>query len=578
MANSELLPDIRIKNWRIYLDLFPYLATIAIVISTLSTLRNNLNFRSLILFVLVKIIAYSGLYCTWRSAAWLLSRRRDRSVLNIWQIMSVGFIGGSVFTICEDASFWLFQIERSSPFYIQFISYALPAAFWLPAGSVISKNYRRYLRVKKDLQEELLQQEEVGLVRARVLEEYRAGLETQIQESLRVTTQQATSLFESLKDREVADLPYYLRTISNEYFRLTAHEMVGDLPAKNLWRLKLVNGIKQLLGSVKESIKTRPLNPLWFTTIVSVTIIPNILQRNTLVIGIEIFVIVFVTTYLVQRIQLRIVELYKVDLIYSFFITSIVNVAIPMLILSFLPARHIQNSNFISFIFTIGSISVLGHLAQSGLLQKEEINLQRFFIDLEKVRKEETEANLIFAGITRSWAKHIHGSYTSKLESSAIALENAVTRGDFEEVGEIISEVGKFLSEEKLNHPTSQKMLLDEIDERCENWAGIIEFEIISNILLENVVGVSVQQIGNCIEEAILNASRHGGCSWIGIEIVNTETLFQIFIKDDGKGFTNHTHGFGSSIFSEATNGQWDIWRDDSRQLTVLQLKFRKIP
>jgi anti-sigma regulatory factor (Ser/Thr protein kinase) len=86
---------------------------------------------------------------------------------------------------------------------------------------------------------------------------------------------------------------------------------------------------------------------------------------------------------------------------------------------------------------------------------------------------------------------------------------------------------------------------------------------------------VSIQQVGSCIEEAILNASRHGHCSWIGIEIVNTETLFQIFFKDNGSGFKTHNHGFGSKIFTEATNGQWDIWRDDLRALTVLQLNLR---
>ena len=578
MSKPELYPDIRIKHWRIYLDLFPYLATIAILVSALSTVRNGLNFRILLLFLLVKIIAYSGLYCTWRISAWLLTLRRNKSVLSIWQIMAVGFFGGVIFTLCEDGSLWLFQIQSNTPFHIQLITYALPAAFWLPAGSVISKNYRRYLMMKKSLQDELLQQEEVRLVRTRVLDEYRSGLEAQIQDSLRVTTQQATALFESLKEREVEDLPFYLRTISNEYFRLTAHKMLGDSKTKFQWRFKFSKGVKDLVDTIKESIKTRPLNPLWFTTIVSVTIIPNILQRNTLSIGIEIFSIVFIVTYLVQLTQLRIVEYFKVNLIRTFFVTSAINVALPMLILSSLPARHIQGSNFVSFIFTIGAISFLGHLAQSGLLQKDEINLQKFLIDLEKVKKDETQANLIFAGITRDWAKHIHGSYTSKLESSAIALENAVTRGDFDEVAKVISEVGKFLKEEKPTQATSQKMLLDEIDERCQNWRGIIDFKIDSNILLENVVGVSVQQVGKCIEEAILNASRHGGCSWIGIEIVNTETLFQIFIKDDGKGFSNHSHGFGSSIFTEATNGQWDIWRDDSRQLTVLQLNFRKIP
>lgn len=577
LSKPELYPDIRIKKWRIYLDLFPYLATIAIVISTISSFRHYGSFREVVLHIFIKVLAYLGLYCTWSIIAWSLAADRGTKVLNIWQIMAIGFLGGVVFTLCEEASAWLFQITLQSSILIQLISHALPAAFWLPAGSVISKNYRRYLRVKKLLHGELLEQESIKLIRSRVLDEYRESLENQIQESLKVTTRQAANLFESLKDREVENLPNYLRTISNEYFRLAAHEILKTPGSKSRWSKGIWKTILELTDSIKMSILTRPLNPLWFSTIVTVTVFPNILQRVDIGKGIEIFSVIFVITYLTQLTQLRIVEYYRVNTFYTFFTATLINGALPFIVLASLPAHHVEKSNLLSFLFTIVSISILGHLAQAGLIQKEDFNTQNLVSDLQNIKRDETQATLIFVGITRDWAKHIHGSYTSKLESSALALESAVSRGDYEEIGEIISEVGQFLREERSNQPSSQKMLIDEIDERCENWRGLIDFEISSNILLDNIVGVSVQQVGNCIEEAILNASRHGGCNWIGIEIVNTETVFQIIFKDDGKGFAHHTHGFGSSIFTEATNGQWDIWRDESRGLTVLQLNFRKI-
>jgi hypothetical protein len=253
-----------------------------------------------------------------------------------------------------------------------------------------------------------------------------------------------------------------------------------------------------------------------------------------------------------------------------------VNIVVPLTIVRSLPSNTSARLYPGGFIIFVLSINFLGHLAQAGLLRGEDFRA-RSFAEVEKVKDDEKEASLIFAGITRSWAQYIHGSFTSKLESSALALETALRENDFDEVEKAIAEVGNFLKAETTSQPMPQEVLLDEINERCRNWSSLIEFDIKSNIDREENVGVSIQQVGSCIEEAILNASRHGNCSWIGIEIVNTESLFQIIFQDDGKGFSTHEHGFGSRIFTEATNGQWDIWRDEPRGFTVLQLNFRKI-
>lgn len=575
LDNAHLAPDIRIRNWRIQLDIFGYLAVTAFVASTISTLDQLKTPRGFIFHILINVVAFASIYFFWRLMAHL-TRRLGNSALNIWQIMSIGFMGGVLFTLSGNAAAWLFQVHIGFSLLSQFISYSLPAAFWLPAGSVISSNYRRYLRIKKNVQDELLQQESVKLARARALDEYRKKLEAQIQESLRVTTQQAAILFTSLREREIGNLPEKLRVISGEYFRLTAHKMISQSDTQDSWFTKIRRNTKQLIDTARESIETRPLNPSWYAIMVSVTAIPPTLLKHDLSLSTEIILVIGILSFLVQSTQLRIAQYYNPNLLRLAIISIFFNILIPVVVVRALPSNHPRDSYAGGFIILVFAINFLGHLAQAGLLRGEDFR-SRSYAAVDDVKNVEKEASLIFAGITRSWAQYIHGSFTSKLESAALVLETALKENDFAEVEKAISEVGNFLKAEKISQPMPQTLLLDEIDERSRNWSSLIEFEITSNIDRESVVGVSIQQVGSCIEEAILNASRHGHCSWIGIEIVNTETLFQIIFKDNGSGFKTHNQGFGSEIFTEATNGQWDIWRDDLRALTVLQLNFRKI-
>ena len=575
MVVSNLAPDIRVKHWKIQLDLYGYLAATGFIASTLSKLDQIHTFRSFVLHTLINLSAFTGLYYFWRLSA-LMVYRGGKAGLTLYQIMGIGFVGGVIFTLCERAVDWIVEFPPTSNFFIQLLGFSLPAAFWLPAGSVISENYRSYLQLKKSIQDELLQQESVKLARSRALEEYRVKLEGQIQESLRVTTNEAALLFASLKERDIENLPQQLRVISGEYFRLTAHNLLEQAASQESWFEKSRRITQRLVETLRESVQARPLNPLWYATMVAITAIPPILRKPNLVLAVEMIVVIFIASYIIQVTQLRIAQYYKVNLIRLAIISILLNIVIPLALVRSLPTNNPEQLYPVGFAILILSINFLGHLAQAGLLKGEDIQA-RTSASVEKIIEQEKQASSTFIDITRNWAQYIHGSFTSKLESSALALETALRENDFAEVEKAIAEVGSFLRSENIAQPMPQDVLLDEINERCKNWNSLIEFDIQANINREDIVGVSIQQVGSCIEEAILNASRHGNCSWIGIEILNTDTLFSIIFKDNGSGFTSHNQGFGSQIFTEATHGQWDLWRDERRQFTVLHLNFRKI-
>lgn len=576
MVRTNLTPDIRVHQWHIQLDLFVYLALTAFTASTLSIIDQIDTLRAFIVHSVVSACAYFALYYFWRLSARFLSQQGKRS-FTLWQIMSLGAFGGVIFSSSQAAAAWVFEFPLDFNLSLSLIAYCVSTSFWLPAGSVISKNYRQYLQLKRSIQEEMLQQESVQLARAKALEEYRLRLERQIQDSLRVTTNQAAKLFKSLQEDEVKELPERLRVISNEYFRLTAHSMVNQGSVQDSWFIKVRRGASTLIETIQESVQARPLNPLWYGTMVAVTAIPPVLHKQDVFLSFQMIVIIFATSYLVQSTHLRIATIYKVNLIALSIVSMVLNIIVSLLAVRSLPTNDPERYYPVGFIILILSINFLGHLAQVGLLRGEDFRI-RSFAPIEKLIEDEKGASVAFLEITRNWARYIHGSFTSKLESSALALETALRANDFAEVEKAIIEVGNFLKAEEISQPMPQAVLIDEINERCSNWVGLIEFEIDTNIDREDDVGVSIHQVGTCIEEAILNASRHGNCNWIGIEIVNTELLFTVIFRDNGGGFTSRKQGFGSQIFNEATNGQWELWRDERRQLTVLHLNFKKIP
>jgi signal transduction histidine kinase len=254
---------------------------------------------------------------------------------------------------------------------------------------------------------------------------------------------------------------------------------------------------------------------------------------------------------------------------------TIANIAIPIAIARSLPHNDPKIGNHIAYIFVVITVTCMGHIAQAGILKESELRASSLK-DLMELKSTEKEQNAEFSKITRDWAKYIHGNYTTKLESAALAIEVAISSEDAEAVERAIVEVGKTLKSESTRSVSNPQILLDEVQDRCVNWQGLITIDIQNQVHSDTSVVASIKDVGDCVEEAVLNAVRHGDCSTIDIQILEKDEKVCLVITNNGKGFSDKPRGFGSSIYEEATRGDWKLWRDEKNKSTILELNFAK--
>jgi len=574
MVTSALAPDIRLKYWRIRLQYFPPIAFLGVLVSVISRSALFPSFRVALAETMMQLVGLTFVYIFWIYIARTLVYF-DKDRLTREQIMAIGAAGGLLMAASQSLLSWVFQIPLQTNFLMRAIGNVIVAAFWLPLQSLVVSNFRKYSRLNRDIRDEFLQQESVQLARRRALEEYRVKIEEKIQVKLNVTTAEAHKLFFSLNSKSSERLPEYLRVISDEYFRLTAHKM--DLKAK-VREPRFVN-FKSIFfefkAAVSASITTRPLNPLWFATVIVVTIAVPLTAKAQYWAIPELALATGLSTFIVQSILLRIFEHIDKQRTLATVFATIANMAIPIAIARSLPHNDPKLGNHIAYIFVVITVTCMGHIAQAGILKESELRSSSLK-DLVDLKNTEKERNAEFSKITRDWAKYIHGTYTTKLEAAALAIEAAVNSNDPEATEQAIGEVEKMLKLDTVRTLSNPLVLRDEIQERCANWQGLIDLNIEFKVSDEVGITASIRDVGNCIEEAILNAVRHGDCSAIEIQILEKDTSVSVVITNNGKGFSDKPRGFGSSIYEEATRGDWKLWRDEKNKSTILELNFAK--
>lgn len=532
------------------------------------------NFHEFTIVALIKIGAYTCLFIFWKSILKLL-KLLDKSEMSLSMMMTIGCAGGIVFALSEEAICWIVQFHYPIGILNRTLAYAIPSTFWLPAGSVIAKNIDRYRRLRTDVRETLLQQESVKFARTLALAEYEKKIEEEIQENLKLTTSQASEILNSIDGSRRALLPEFLRVISGEYFSLTARSMPQSNLLANLGVAKWKNQLAELTSALKDSINTRPLNPLWFATMVAITMFLPLGRTHTTLVVFEMVSLTFALTYLLQKAQVASFAIFESGRLLILVVTSATNVILPLAIITLLWGDLVQNRNRGAFLFLILILTGLGHLAQAGLLRVEDFRAESAS-ELAKLRRDEREVNLLFLRITQDWARHIHGSITSKLESAAIEIDHALKEDDQVGVARAIERVNEYLKSESGIKRADQSTLLEEVRERARAWEGLIEIEVKSSLNEDGFANVSIRDAGLCVEEAILNAVRHGECRSIEIELLETEFSLRLLCSDDGVGFIGKPTGYGSQIFTKCTQGNWNLSRDTSRGLTLLTLEFRK--
>jgi signal transduction histidine kinase len=489
--------------------------------------------------------------------------------------MAIGAAGGLLMAASQSLLSWIFQAPLQTSFLMRAIGNVVVAAFWLPLQSVVVGNFRRYARLRREIRDDFLQQESVQLARRRALEEYRKKIEEDIQVKLKVTTSEAHKLFSSLHSKGSERLPEYLRIISDKYFRLTAHKMDSKIKMRQPKSGNFRANFLEFKAAVSESIATRPLNPTWFAIVIVVTIsVPLTAKAKYLLIP-ELALATGLSTFVVQSLLLRIFQRIENRKFLATVFATIANIALPIAIARTLPHNDPKLGNHIAYFVVVVTVTSLGHIAQAGILKEGELRATSIK-DLMDLKSAEKEQNAEFSKITRDWAKYIHGNYTTKLESAALAIEAAISSDDSEATEQAIGEVEKTLKLDSARSVSNPQVLIKEVQDRCANWQGLIEIDIQNQVKSDTSVVASIKDVGDCVEEAVLNAVRHGDCSAIDIQILEKDEKVCVVITNNGKGFSDKPRGFGSSIYEEATRGDWKLWRDEKNKSTILELNFAK--
>ena len=574
MVTSDLAPDIRLKHWRIRLEYFPPIAFLGVLVSVVSRFASFPNFRIALAEIVMQTVGFTLVYIFWIYVARaLLYFDKDR--LSRVQIMTIGAIGGLIMAVSQSILSWVFDIPLQTSFVMRAIGNVVVAAFWLPLQSVVVGSFRRYARLKLEIREEFLQQESVQITRRRALEEYRRRIEEDIQDKLKITTSEANKLFASLNTKGSDRLPGYLRVISDEYFRLTAHKMDSQIKVREARFSNTRSNFNEFRAALLESVATRPLNPVWFAIVIVVTITVPLTAKAQYLLIPQIALATGLSAFLIQFLLLKSFKYIDNYQRLATFVATIASTGLPIILAHLIPNNDPSLGNHIAYFVVVITVTFLGHIAQAGILKEDELR-ERSLKELMMFKDSEKEQNAEFSKITRDWAKYIHGNYTTKLESAALAIETAISAEDLEATELAIKEVERTLKGEAIRSISTPEILIDEVRERCLNWQGLIEIDIDNTVGSEIKVAASVKAVGDCVEEAILNAVRHGDCSTIGIQVSEKLSSVCVVISNDGKGFSGNPKGFGSSIFEEATGGDWKLWRDERNQSTILELNFAK--
>jgi signal transduction histidine kinase len=370
-------------------------------------------------------------------------------------------------------------------------------------------------------------------------------------------------------------LPEYLRIISDEYFRLTAHNLESKIKVRQPRFSNLRANFNIFKSAVLESVETRPLNPTWFSIVIVVTIAVPLTAKAEYLLIPALALSTGLSAFLVQSVLLRVFKQIERRQIFATILATVGSIALPVVIAHLIPNNDPKLGNHIAYMVVVITVTLMGHIAQAGILKEEELQ-STSVKDLTDYKNAEREQNAEFSKITRDWAKYIHGNYTSKLESAALAIESAIVSEDAEATEQAISEVEKTLRLDSTRSVSNPQILIDEVQDRCANWQGLIVLNINNQVRSDIAVAASIKDVGDCVEEAILNAVRHGDCSAIDIQILEKDTAVSMVITNDGRGFSNKPRGFGSSIYEEVTRGDWKLWRDEKNKSTILELNFAK--
>ena len=166
------------------------------------------------------------------------------------------------------------------------------------------------------------------------------------------------------------------------------------------------------------------------------------------------------------------------------------------------------------------------------------------------------------ARLAQEAAQHLHGSLQTRLVSCAMVIERALNAENDSTLHQALVEARSIL-EAPVSAEEPSLGIRDEIVRKLDLWTGICAFDIFIDIDATSPRGVTTSTVGRLVEEAVANAIRHGGATWVSVDLrADADSRLRLTVSDNGRGPGGGSPGIGTALLGQATEGEWSLTGD----------------
>ena len=552
--SSLLIRSLKSPKWE--LDLYLYFSIIFLFPSSLSEKSVTSSFTNFWHWSLVKFIQLVISYLFFRAVQNFINRSGRRN-LYLYQVAIIGFAGGAASTIVFYFTLNHSNFLNTERNYLSFlISNALMGLVWLPICCATSVAFRRFIEMNELLSSKLS---------IKVINEIKQSqlFKSAVENEDRITSNQIIKIIENSKGDDD---------------RKNGLKSVGFKRGIKLFAFKdevtkfFSVGIKSLKVN-RYSIQHKPLNPLYFTFILSFIVALSVFKNDQSYHALVIVSYFAVYTYFFHSLQMIFYRKVK-NWVWLATLCDVLN----LLVLSatgyllneyydfFATFNTSMTTTYITVVFLYFFLYFTGHISQSASIKywEHKKNLEKYLNSDSfkfKILNQELEKDGL------KWEQIIHGKLQSRMISKSVKEKSGSDDQFIAEIKDLITQSLDTTSKNTAN-PTQIIELVS------KPWSAVIDIQSeIDQSIAKQVLSPSVTQtVTDVLEEAITNAVKHGGAErmWLVIKADSSNSL-RIQVKNNGAPVGKpKRQSIGTKLFNQS--GIWSIGNESGLVVFKIQI------
>ena len=560
VRSNLLIRSLKSSKWEF--DLHLYFLVIFLFPASLTEKSVTSSFTQLWHWSLVKSAQLIISYFIFRTIRNYI-QRSGRKSLFFYQISLIGFVGGSASSIVI-----YFTLNYSNFLYTErsylsfFVSNGLMGAVFMPVCCAASVAFRKFTEMN-DLLNSTLSIKVINEIKQSQL--FKSAVENED----RITSNQIIRIIENSKNKD-----YIKEDLSNLGFKrgfnlFAFMENVSSFFASTVKSANLY----------KYSIKYKPLNPLYFTFIITFVVAISVIKNDQSYRALVILSYFAIYTYFFHALQMFFYRNVK-NWVWLSNLCDLLNISALTATGYFLHKYYDFFTAFNSSMINTYTIVILlylflsftGHVSQSANIKygQHKENLERYLNSDSfklKILNQELEKD------AHKWEQIIHGKLQSKVLSNSVKEKSGSrdqVSSDFQFIGEIKDLITQSLTtaSDSASNPTQI------IEQVSKPWAAVIDIESeIDQSIAKQILSPSVTQtVTDVLEEAITNAVKHGGAEkvWLVIKADSNNSL-QLQVKNDGAPVGKaKRQSIGTNLFNQS--GIWSIGNENGLVVFKIQI------